>query len=138
MDLVVKKTLLEFEISETGHQFVEAKINGKLLRFILDTAAGASVLDRACLSELGIEEKTNKENAGGLGTSDHEMGDIEVPAIELGGTLYENPSFISLNLEHVQVAGGEKGVHGLLGSPFLSKYKAVIDFGVNKIVLTST
>ncbi|MBQ4810356.1 hypothetical protein A7985_07875 [Pseudoalteromonas luteoviolacea] len=132
----MNKALLDFEVTETGHQIIEAKINGRLLRFILDTAAGASVLDRACLSDLGIEEKTNEECAQGLGTSDHEMGRIDIPGIELDGTLYEEPSFVSLNLDHVQVAGGEKGVHGLLGYPFFSKYKAVIDFGVNKIILT--
>ncbi len=58
MNLSEGKTVIEFEISETGHQIVEAKINGKLLRFILDSGAGTSVLDRRCLSELGIEENS--------------------------------------------------------------------------------
>ena len=136
MDLVKGKIFLEFEMSETGHQIVEAKINGKLLRFILDTAAGSSVLNKACLAELGIQEVSSEESAAGLGTSEHEMGNIVVPEIELGGRLYEYPEFVSLNLDHVQVAGGEKGVHGLLGSPFFSKYKAVIDFGTNRVVLS--
>ena len=39
MNLFENKTVIEFEISETGHQIVEAKIKGKLLRFILDTGA---------------------------------------------------------------------------------------------------
>lgn len=133
MNLSEGKTVIEFEISETGHQIVEAKINGKLLRFILDTGAGASVLDRGCLSELGIEEKLNDENAAGLGTSDHAMGDIEVDSIEFGNALFESPDFVSL--DHVQVAGGEKGVHGLLGSPFFTQYQAVIDFSKNRLEL---
>ena len=104
MNIFEDKTVIEFEISETGHQIVEAKINGKLLRFILDTGAGTSVLDRGCLSELSIEETLNVENAAGLGTSDHAMGD-------------------------------EKGVHGLLGSPFFTQYQAVIDFSKNRLAL---
>ncbi|MEL0639385.1 retropepsin-like aspartic protease [Pseudoalteromonas aliena] len=135
MNLFEEKTIIEFEISETGHQIVEAKINDKLLRFILDTAAGASVLDRACLSELGIEETLNVENAAGLGTSEHAMGDIKVHSIELGNALFKSPDFVSLNLDHVQVAGGEKGVHGLLGSPFFTQYQAVIDFSKNRLEL---
>jgi len=119
MNLSENKTVIEFEISETGHQIVEAKINGKLLRFILDTGAGTSVLDRGCLSELSIEE----------------MGDIEVHSIEFGNALFESPDFVSLNLDHVQVAGGEKGVHGLLGSPFFTQYQAVIDFSKNRLEL---
>ena len=128
MNLSEGKTVIEFEISETGHQIVEAKINGKLLRFILDTGAGTSVLDRGCLSELGIEETLNVENAAGLGTSDHAMGNIEVHSIEFGNALFESPDFVSLNLDHDQVAGGEKGVHGLLGSPFLLNTKQLSIF----------
>ena len=135
MNLFENKTIIEFEISQTGHQIIEAKINGKSLRFILDSAAGSSVLDRACLIELGIEETLNVENAAGLGTSDHAMGDIEVHSIELGNALFESPDFVSLNLDHVQVAGGEKGVHGLLGSPFFIQYQAVIDFSKNRLEL---
>lgn len=56
------------------------------------------------------------------------MGNIEVSEIELAGDVYKNPSFVSLNLDHVQVAGGEEGVHGLLGSPFFIQHKGVIDF----------
>lgn len=137
MDLTEESTYLEFEVSDTGHQIVEAKINGKLLYFILDTAAGASVINRAYLAELGIHETISKECAAGLGTSEHEMGEIVVPGIELGGKLFEYQEFISLNLDHVQVVGGEKGIHGLLGSPFFTKHEAVIDFGTNRVALSN-
>ncbi|MEL0646834.1 retropepsin-like aspartic protease [Pseudoalteromonas agarivorans] len=128
MNPVSKKAIIKFEMSQTGHQIVNAKINGKPLRLILDTAAGSSVLDKACLNDLNIKETLSDENAAGLGTSEHAIGNIEISEIELAGVVYKNPSFVSLNLDHVQVAGGEKGVHGLLGSPFFSQYKAVINF----------
>ncbi len=63
------------------------------------------------------------------------MGDIEVDSVEFGSALFESPAFVSLNLDHVQVAGGEKGVHGLLGSPFFIQYQAVIDFSKNRLEL---
>jgi len=128
MNPVFKKAIIKFEMSETGHQIVNAKINGKPLRLILDTAAGSSVLDKSCLNDLNIIETLSDENAAGLGTSEHVMGNIVVSEIELAGVVYKNPSFVSLNLDHVQVAGGEEGVHGLLGSPFFSQHKCVIDF----------
>jgi predicted aspartyl protease len=46
---LAKATSLQFEVSETGHQIVQAEINGHTVRLILDRAAGASVLDRACI-----------------------------------------------------------------------------------------
>ena len=133
---LVKTTSLKFEVTETGHQIIQAKINGHKVNLILDTAAGASVLDRACIKKLGIQEKLSEENAAGLGTADHEMGLLDVLKFELAGQLYESTEFVSLNLDHVQPAGGDKIIHGLLGSPFFRKYQVVLDFGTDTLTIS--
>ena len=132
---LAKTTSLKFEVTETGHQIIQAKINGHKVNLILDTAAGASVLDRACIKKLGIQEKLSEENAAGLGTADHEMGLIEVLKFELAGQLFESTEFVSLNLDHVQPAGGDNIIHGLLGSPFFRKYQAVLDFSTDILTI---
>ena len=132
---LAKATSLQFEVSETGHQIVQAEINGHTVRLILDTAAGASVLDRACIKKLGIQEELSEGNAAGLGTAEHEMGLIDVVKFELAGQLYESTQFVSLNLDHVQAAGGGNSIHGLLGSPFFRKYQAILDFGTNTLTI---
>ena len=132
---LVKTTSLKFEVTEIGHQIIQAKINGHKVNLILDTAAGASVLDRACIKKLGIQEKLSEENAAVLGTADHEMGLIDVLKFELAGQLFESTEFVSLNLDHVQPAGGDNIIHGLLGSPFFRKYQAVLDFGTNTLTI---
>ena len=132
---LVKTTSLKFEVTATGHQIIQAKINGHAVRLILDTAAGASVLDRACIKKLGIQEEVSEENAAGLGTAKHEMGLIDVLKFELAGQLYESTEFVSLNLDHVQAAGGGDTIHGLLGSPFFRKYQAVLDFGTYTLTI---
>ena len=132
---LVKTTSLKFEVTETGHQIIQVKINGHKVNLILDTAAGASVLDRACIKKLGIQEKLSEENAAGLGTADHEMGLIEVLKFELAAQLFESTEFVSLNLDHVQPAGGDNIIHGLLGSPFFRKYQALLDFGTNTLTI---
>ena len=133
---LVKTTSLKFEVTETGHQIIQVKINGHKVNLILDTAAGASVLDRACIKKLGIQEKLSEENAAGLGTADHEMGLIDVLKFELAGQLFESTEFVSLNLDHVQPAGGDNIIHGLLGSPFFRKYQAVLDFGTDTLTIS--
>ncbi|TMP72500.1 retropepsin-like aspartic protease [Pseudoalteromonas sp. S1608] len=133
---LVKTTSLKFKVTETGHQIIQVKINGHKVNLILDTAAGASVLDRACIKKLGIQEKLSEENAAGLGTADHEMGLIEVLKFELAGQLFESTEFVSLNLDHVQPAGGDNIIHGLLGSPFFRKYQAVLDFGTDTLTIS--
>ncbi|WP_277054497.1 aspartyl protease family protein [Pseudoalteromonas marina] len=82
----VKTSRLKFDVTETGHQIIQAKINGYKVNLILDTAAGASVLDRACIKQLEIVEELSKENAAGLGTAEHEMGLINVLKFELAET----------------------------------------------------
>ena len=132
---LAKATSLQFEVSETGHQIVQAEINGHTVRLILDTAAGASVLDRACIKKLEIQEELSEENAAGLGTAEHEMGLIDVVKFKLAGQLYESTQFVSLDLDHVQAAGGGNSIHGLLGSPFFRKYQAILDFGTNTLTI---
>ncbi|WP_276755232.1 retropepsin-like aspartic protease [Pseudoalteromonas marina] len=110
-------------------------MNGHTVNLILDTAAGASVLDRACIKKLGIQEELSEENAAGLGTAEHEMGLIDVVKFELAGQLYESTQFVSLDLDHVQAAGGGNSIHGLLGSPFFRKYQAILDFGTNTLTI---
>ncbi|ATC82136.1 retropepsin-like aspartic protease [Pseudoalteromonas agarivorans] len=133
---LAKTTSLQFEVTETGHQIIQAKINGHTVCLILDTAAGASVLDRACINKLGIQEELSEENAAGLGTAKHEMGLIDVLKFELAGQLYESTEFVSLNLDPVQAAGGGDTIHGLLGSPFFRKYQAILDFGTNTLTIS--
>lgn len=133
---LAKTTSLQFEVTETGHQIIQAKINGHTVRLILDTAAGASVLDRTCINKLGIQEELSEENAAGLGTAKHEMGLIDVLKFELSGQLYESTEFVSLNLDHVQAAGGGDTIHGLLGSPFFRKYQVLLDFGTNTLTIS--
>ncbi|ATG58382.1 hypothetical protein CPA52_09050 [Pseudoalteromonas marina] len=42
---------MKFEVTETGHQIIQAEINGHTVNLILGTAADASVLDRACIKK---------------------------------------------------------------------------------------
>ena len=132
---LAKATSLQFEVSETGHQIVQAEINGHTVRLILDTAAGASVLDRACIKQLGIQEALSEENDAGLGTTEHEMGLTDVVKFELAGQVYKSTQFVSLDLDHVQAAGGGNSIHGLLVSPFFRKYQAILDFGTNTLTI---
>lgn len=62
-----------------------------------------------------------------MGTSEHAIGNIGVSEIELASVLYKKPSFLSLNLDYLQVAAGEKGAW-FIWLPFFSECNAVINF----------
>ncbi len=126
---------IPFSISKTGHMLVTVTINDKKARFVVDTAAGASVIHTKQIKFLGL--KTTKGNAKvrGLGTSTHTMENVNIPIMTIGKTQYRNPFFVALDLSHVEIAGDKDGFHGLIGSPFLQKYAAIINYEERTISL---
>ena len=65
------------------------------------------------------------------------MQRLIVPYVQLEKVRFPRPRFISLDLRHVKEAGGKRGMHGLLGSDFLKKYEAVIDYGMRTLSLAT-
>ena len=62
-----------FEISPTGHQVVTLQYNGKRIRMILDTAAGANVFSRKAAKKPEPTLKGSELQAAGLGVQAHAM-----------------------------------------------------------------
>jgi hypothetical protein len=122
------RTTIPFLISKTGHIIVKVKINNKDACLVIDTAAGASVIHTKQIKYLGLKAIKGNVQVKGLGTSSHAMKRLKVSEMTIGKKKYLMSSFIALDLSHVEQAGGDKGFHGLLGSPFLQKYGAIINY----------
>jgi len=117
-----------FTISKTGHILIKANINNKDVYLVVDTAAGASVIHKKQVDYLNLKaSKSTGSVARGLGTSSYVMEKVYIPVMSIRKERYLNPFFIVLDLSHVEQAS-DKGFHGLLGSPFLQKYGAIIDY----------
>lgn len=129
--MTMGRIAVKFIITRLGHVAIRGVINGHKVRLIVDTAAGTSVLDADDAEGFGLKVRRNSErdDVKGIGTSSEIMRRLIVPYLQLEKTKFPRPRFISLDLRHVKEAGGKRGMHGLLGSDFLKKYDAVIDYG---------
>lgn len=122
-----------------GHLYLEGTVNGVKGKFILDSGAGATVVDET------VKEKFKLNTANGA----------DIPAAGAGGTglsakmapgnklqlgAYERDSFsiAVMNLDNVNGALKSVGIapfDGVIGADILSSGKAVIDYGTLTLYL---
>lgn len=140
VDSISKPTKIEvsipFTISPTGHQIVVLKHGDKDVRMILDSAAGANVLSLKAAYKLQLELKDSTETASGIGTKEHAMTSLSPLKVSYAEHDFMLNNLVAMDLTHVEIAGGEEGADGLLGSPFFRANKAKIDFKTNLLTFT--
>lgn len=126
---------IPFELSATGHQIVTLSYGKDSIRMLLDTGAGANVFSQKAAKKLGLTVQESGDTVSGLGTKEHAMAHISPLIVASGDEKMILQHLVSMDLSHVEAAGGDKGIDGLLGSPFFREYKAKIDFEMNQVTL---
>ncbi len=122
------------------HLFLNLKINGVKCRFLIDTGASKTVLDKKYFEEkIGKKHmKTVKQETTGLHSSTSESHFGKVKTIEIGQHVVKNYNIAAIDLGHVnQVYRSAKKpkINGILGSDLMLKYKMIVDYGQLKIYL---
>ena len=122
------------------HLFLNLKVNGVKCRFLIDTGASKSVLDKKYFEEkIGKKYiKTVKQETTGLHSSTAESYYGVVKNIEVGHHVVKNYNIAAIDLSHVnQVYRNAKKpkINGILGSDLMLKYKMIVDYGKLKIYL---
>lgn len=130
-----EEVLIPFEYSDTGHQIVVLEYRDETIRMILDTAAGANVFSEKSSQRLGLSLLESEETVSGLGTKEHAIEKIEPIEVTFGKSNLLLENMLSMDLSHVEAAGGSEGIDGLLGSPFFRNYKARLDFEARMLTL---
>jgi len=120
----------------TGHLYTEATLNGVKGRFILDTGAGATVIELTRKDKFkmtAVESKDKATGAGGTGMQVQESGKNK---ISLGDYTYNNDTLRLMSLDHVNQVLKSLGIEemdGVIGADILTAGNAVIDY--TKMVL---
>jgi len=120
----------------TGHLYLPVRMNDSTGTFILDTGAGATVLEARRQGKYGLTTSDSPHKAVGAGGGNMDlkaatadsfvMGDHEVPAMQV----------MLMDLDHVNAAFRQYGlpeVDGVIGADILTKGTAVIDY-VNMVL----
>jgi hypothetical protein len=114
----------------TGHQLIEATINGHTGEFVLDTGANMSVIDDAHLGNFGIEPGTGTIGGavaiGGAGKARR----VGIDSFTIGDVDIRQNRIVTSDLGNLlellgRVAGTD--VNGIIGQDVLNEHRAIID-----------
>lgn len=113
---------------------VEAKINGKPARFVVDTGAGTSLFHTGSATRTGCE----------LGPFEHKVYGVsgEVPAalaqvdtLQIGESVFKDRQIMATDLMKDMPKGAKRKDDGLFGAEMLSELDAVISYQERKLFL---
>jgi hypothetical protein len=122
------------------HPFLNLKVNGKKCRFLVDTGASKSVIDKKYFEDnFGKQHlKTVKQETTGLHSSTAESYYGKIKGIEIGSQKIINYSIAAVDLSHVNMVyrkAKKPKISGILGSDLMLKYKMIVNYGDLKIYL---
>ena len=122
--------------TRTGHITATISVNGKPCVFLIDTGGGATLIDKSKRQKFGLEASKTGDYAAGIGsvsalvrtsaTFQINGYDIEEKDLYLMDISYINSEF---RKNHARL------VDGVLGTDFLDKYGAVIDYAQQRLYL---
>ena len=122
--------------TKTGHITASLSVNGKPCIFLIDTGGGATLIDKSKKYKFGLEASKTGDYAAGIGsvsaltktsaTLQINGYDIETEDLYLMDISYINSEFRKNHARQVD---------GVLGTDFLDKYKAIIDYSMCKLFL---
>ena len=122
------------------HLVAKARINGCPLKVIIDTGASHSCFDLEFVRRV-LPELSMADNDGlnvGVGTSDFESKLSTIQNLRLGRFLLKQYDVVLLDMSNINQAYEmmrKPLIHGIIGSDFLKKYQAVIDYGSRVLML---
>ena len=138
------KTVLPIDIVTLGednsyHLFVSGAINGRKYDLLIDTGASHTIFDAALIPEAPADEKAHQEiQSAGIHAGELKSSIGLIKKFKLGDLKRANWTVVLIDLTHVNdlyKKFTDKRVAGLIGSDFLLKHKAIIDYKKMELVL---
>ncbi len=115
------------------HIYLDGEVNGNPVTILLDSGAGATVLDSALAAELGLEG-TGSLPARGIGGT-REFSFVEVPTYYAAGALVSDQTLAVMPLSEEFYPSTGEMIDLIIGYDFLSRFVTRIDYGSETITL---
>jgi len=138
------KTIIPIDIVALGdgnsyHLFVSGIINDRKYDLLIDTGASHTIFDAKLIPEMPVDEFVEHEiQSAGIQAGELKSSIGHIKTFELGGLKRINWTVILIDLTHVNELYRkftDKQVAGLIGSDFLLKHMAVIDYKKKTLLL---
>ena len=119
--------------NENNHVFISARIIGhdKELRFVFDTGAGRTVIDRRVAASLGLKA-TDKSSIGGVG-----VGRVNVDVVKNASLQFGDVRLDGIDLNLVDDVHESAGTVGIIGYDLLCTSVVTLDYKKPAIVVTA-
>ncbi len=115
------------------HIYLDGEVNENPVTILLDSGAGATVLDSALAAELGLEGTGNLPARGIGGT--REFSFVEVPTYYAAGALVSDQTLAVMALSEEFYPSTGEMIDLIIGYDFLSRFVTRIDYGSETITL---
>jgi hypothetical protein len=134
---------VDWELAESGepfpfmlsgeHIYIDGTVAGREATYLLDSGAGATVIDSVLAGELGLEPVGEFAAQGVGGTSSFSF--VEVPEYRLGPAVIRDQKLavMSLDLRFYPSTGVHIGM--VVGYDLLSRFVTMIDYGAERMAL---
>ena len=138
------KTILPIDIVTLGednsyHLFVTGSINGQKYDLLIDTGASHTIFDAQLIPEVPAAEIQGQEiQSAGIHAGELKSSIGRISKFKLGDLKRVGWTVVLIDLTHVNDLYRkftDKRVAGLIGSDFLLRHKAIIDYKKHELVL---
>ncbi len=130
------------ELEDGFHLMINVTVNNSSVKMLIDTGASLTCFDSTRILHIpGVEEDnilSMDKNGTGLGTNTMSSAYTELENIKIGDIELTDYPVIVINMQHVNDSYEKLGIapiDGVIGSEFLLKHKAIIDYNLLEIRL---
>jgi hypothetical protein len=122
--------------TKTGHITATISVNGKPCVFLIDTGGGATLIDKSKRHKFGLEASKTGDYAAGIGSVSALVRTSAT--FQINGYDIEEKDLYMMDISYINSEfrkSHARQVDGVLGTDFLDKYGAVIDYAQQRLYL---
>ncbi len=128
--------VVELHKMKTGHITATFQVNGKSCVFLIDTGGGGTLIDMSKQDKYGLQPLGKRDYAAGIGSVSSLVRTSAI--LQVNGKEFKSVDLFMMDISYLNTEFRKtKGrqVDGVLGTDFLERHKAVIDYPHSRMYL---
>jgi hypothetical protein len=129
---------MPIRVTKGWNLYVDSELNGKPAQLMIDTGAFTTLIHRPFVREMRLKTRDTSYTSGAVNLDERGLQLAVIRRFAVGPYVVKGKEVGVMNLDgliHGDLLQGEPPVAGLLGSEFLRRNNAIIDFGNRTLYL---